>query len=234
MSAHEENSADRVAACTREREALAFFFAVPPIASDNKGSKPCPPEDLVSLTPFQQRKFGRMFRVLDVNSDGIVDRQDFVERVERLARLCNWAPDSPQYQRNLQFALQEWENLRETAEIEGDGGITRDEFLRIAEVFYCDRQAVRAYARGDARLLFDAMDTDGDGKVTVREYGRYLEVCGLDASAADVFFHHADLNEDGSITSAEMTHAIEEFLLSEDASVGGSYLFGPLQGDETP
>jgi Ca2+-binding EF-hand superfamily protein len=186
----------------------------------------------VSLTPFQKRKFGRMFRVLDMNRDGVVDRRDFVDRVEAFARLCGWTPDSPQYRRNLEFALEEWENLRDTADIEEGHGLTREDFFRIAEVFFCDRQAVRAYARGDARLLFDAMDSDGDGKVTVQEYGRYLEVCGLDSSYASTFFRHADLDENGQITRTEMAHAIEEFLLSEDPTAGGSYLFGPLDSDD--
>lgn len=185
----------------------------------------------MSLTPLQQRKFSRMFHFLDVNRDGRVDRADFVARVEALARLCGWAEDSPQYRRNHDFALDEWDNLRRSADADADGGVSEPEFLRYADVFLTDREAVRAYARGDAQLLFDAMDTDADGMVTATEYGRYLEVCGADRSAATEFFRYADLDEDGRITRAEMAHAMEEFLTSTDAGAAGNYLFGPLDAD---
>ena len=180
------------------------------------------------LTPFQQRKLGRMFSVLDVNGDGRIERADFVRRVEAFARLRGWAEGSPQHERNFGFAQEEWENLAGSADVDEDGGVTREEFLRWADVFLSDRDGVAAYARGDVQLLFDAMDGDGDGKITVDEYRTYLEVCGADASGADAFFAHADLNEDGRITRAEMTHAMEEFLLSQNPEAGGNFLFGPV------
>jgi Ca2+-binding EF-hand superfamily protein len=183
------------------------------------------------LSPFHQRKFARMFEFLDLNRDGRVDRTDYVQRVAALARHCGWTEDAPAYRRNLAFALEEWDNLRQSADTNDDDGVSRAEFLRYADVFLTDRQAVRAYARGDAQLLFDAMDTDGDDRVTAAEYARYLEVCGADGSAAARFFSYADLDEDGRITRAEMAHAMEEFLLSEDEAAAGNYLFGPLDAD---
>ncbi len=180
------------------------------------------------LSPFRRRKLDMMFSVLDLDGDGFVEQADFTRRVEAFARMRGWEAGSEEYERNLRFALDEWENLRETADADEDHRVSRREFGRYGEVFLDDRDAVRAHARGDAQLLFDAMDSDGDGKVTADEYRVYLEVCGVDASAADAFFAHADLNEDGRITRAEMSHAVEEFLLSEDPAAGGNYLFGPL------
>lgn len=179
-------------------------------------------------SPLLQRKFKRMFSVLDTSGDGVVDRRDFVQRVEACARLRGWGADSPAYQRNLAFALEEWDNLRDSADADENSGVTEEEFLRFAETYLTDRDAVRAYARGDAQLVFDAMDTDGDDCVTAEEYGAYLEVCGVDRSAAEVFFAHADLDRDGAITRTEMAHAVEEFLVSEDPEAGGNYLYGSL------
>lgn len=179
------------------------------------------------LTPFQRTKLARMFDVLDVNGDGHIGVADYMRRVEALAHLRGWSDESSEYSRNMRFALEEWQSLSESADVNDDGEVSRAEFLRYGDTFLDDRDAVRAYARGDVQLLFDAMDTDGDGKITRDEYRAYLEVCRVDASAADVFFAHADLNEDGRITRAEMAHAVEEFLLSEDPDSGGNFLFGP-------
>jgi Ca2+-binding EF-hand superfamily protein len=188
----------------------------------------------MTFSSLLDRKFRRMFAVLDVNRDGVVDRRDFLQRTEACARLRGWSADTPEYERNLGFALDEWSNLRESADADDDAGVTEAEFLRYARLYLTDRDAVRAHAHGDAQLLFDTMDTDGDGRVTAQEYGTYLEICGVDRSAARAFFAHADLNEDGVITRDEMTHAVEEFLVSEDPAAGGNYLYGALDVAVTP
>src|SRR5690606_29069438 len=183
------------------------------------------------LTPFQKHKIRRLFAVLDVNRDGRVDRNDYIRRVQALARLSGWTEGSPEYERNLHSVLQEWESVRDSADLDEDGAVTADEYLRYADIFLDDRDAVRAYARGDVQLLFDAMDRDGDGRITLDEYRAYLQACGVDASAADVFFAYADLDEDGEMTRGEVSHAVEEFLISEDRSAAGNFMFGPLPDD---
>src|SRR5512142_914004 len=117
------------------------------------------------LTAFQKRKLARMFAVLDLDRDGYLQRSDYTRRVDAVARMKGWTQESPEDQRNLRFALQDWEGLCESADVDQD-----------------DRDAVRSYSRGDAQLLFDAMDTDGDGKISLDEYRAYLDVCGIDAS----------------------------------------------------
>ena len=109
--------------------------------------------------------------------------------------------------------------------------MTLEEFLRYGENFLDDRDAVRAYARGDVQLIFDAMDVDGDGRLTVAEYRAYLRACGADDAIADAFFAHADLDEDGRVTRDELSHAVQEFLLSENPDAAGNYLFGPILPD---
>jgi Ca2+-binding EF-hand superfamily protein len=186
----------------------------------------------VPLSPFQQKKLARMFDLLDGNRDGHLERADYLRRVDACARLRGWPAGSPEYVRNLQHALEEWENLSETVDADRDGWVTREEFLRFGETYLDDRDAVRSFARGDVQLLFDAMDSDADGRVTVEEYRAYLEVCGADTSAAATFFAHADVDEDGQMTRAEMAHAFEEFFLSNDPAAAGNLLFGPLEDAE--
>jgi Ca2+-binding EF-hand superfamily protein len=182
----------------------------------------------VALTAFQRQKLGRLFSVLDVDNDGRVGQSDYVRRVEAFAQIRGWTTGSAEYVRNLQFALAEWQNLCESADVDDDRQITREEFLGYCEVFLDDRDAVRAYARGDVQLLFDAMDLDADGRITLDEYRDYLRVCGVDPEEAEPFFSHADLDRDGRITRAEMAHAFEEFLVSENPASGSNLMFGKL------
>ena len=144
------------------------------------------------LSPFRARKLEKIFSILDLNRDGVVERGDFLRRVNAAARLRGWTDETPEYRRNAAYSLEEWRNLRESADVNEDGAVTREEYLHFGDVFLSDPEAVTAYARGDVQLLFDAMDTDGDHKVTAAEYREYLQACGIDPSAADTFFAYAD------------------------------------------
>lgn len=180
------------------------------------------------LTPFQKRKIDRMFAALDLDGDGFIERSDYTDRVERVSRARRWRRDSPEYERNRHAALEHWDGLCEIADVDADGKVSRDEFQRYAEIFLDDRDAIRSYAHGDAQLLFDAMDTDSDDRVSAAEYRDYLAACGIDTAMADDFFDYADLDRDGFITRAELAHAVQEFLLSENPEAAGNYLFGAL------
>lgn len=184
------------------------------------------------LTAFRRRKLNRMFDALDVDGDGVIRREDFERRVAAVAGVNGWSEDALQLAAYRRTCLDQWEGLAEMADADADDRVTREEFLRSAEVFLDDRESVRHYARGDVQLLFDAMDTDGDGRVTLDEYRRYLEVCGVDVRFAEAFFSHADLDDNGRLTRREMADAVEEFLLGEDADAAGSFLFGPLEEPE--
>lgn len=180
------------------------------------------------LTGFRRRKLNRMFEALDVDGDGVIRREDFEGRVAAVARMNGWAEGTPRYADYHRTCMEQWEGLAQMADANEDDQVTREEFLRSADVFLNDRESVRHYARGDVQLLFDAMDTDGDGRVTLDEYRRYLEVCGVDVRFAEVFFAHADLDENGRLIRREMADAVEDFLLGEDPAAAGSFLFGPL------
>lgn len=181
------------------------------------------------LSPLLTRKLRRMFSVFDLDRDGRIAAPDYLRRLDTLSKLRGWGPETSAYVRHLGRTREEWLNMIETADTDDDRQVSLDEFLRFGEVFLSDPEAVRAYARGDVQLLFDAMDTDGDDAVSLDEYRTYLQVCGGDASAAAFFFSHADRDRDGRMTRAEMSEAMEQFLLSDDPDAPGNYLFGPLE-----
>lgn len=181
------------------------------------------------LTPFRARKIEKIFSTLDVDCDGVIGRADFLRRVQGIAELRGWTRESPEYRRNVAYSLEEWQNLRESADVDEDGTVTFEEYLRFGEIFLLDQEAVRAYARGDVQLLFDAMDTDGDGRITAPEYREFLEVCGIDSSGADRFFTRADIDQDGKISRAEMAYAFERFLVSDDPTETGTFPFGAME-----
>lgn len=182
----------------------------------------------MAMSDLQRKKMTRLFEVMDVNGDGFLEEADYTRRADVFADQRGWAHDSAHYREHLDFNREDWRALREFADRDGDGRVTRDEFLAFAEDLLADLQAVEAYAYTDALLLFKAMDADDDGRITAEEYARYLQIYGLDASLAEDFFRRADLDHDGYITHWELVEAMRDFLLAPHPEAAGNYLYGPL------
>src|SRR5690606_40953654 len=102
----------------------AFAFPLPDPAAIIRARPSEPPRGrAMALTPFQKHKIRRLFSVLDVNRDGRVDRNDFIRRAQALARLSGWTEGSPEYERNLRSVLEEWENVRDSADLDDSGAV---------------------------------------------------------------------------------------------------------------
>jgi Ca2+-binding EF-hand superfamily protein len=182
----------------------------------------------MSLSDFQQMKMGRMFDIYDLNADGRIEESDFTRRAHSFARERGWDEESPRFREQLDFTLADWQNLQQAADSDGDGSVTRDEFLDFAQVMLNDSEALEQYAYMDADLIFRAMDSDGDGRITADEYGMYLRAYRIDDSMGADFFDQIDRDRDGFVTRDEILGALKDFLFSDDTSAPGNYLFGPL------
>lgn len=179
------------------------------------------------LTDFQRTKLARMFDVYDTNGDGRVEQQDFTRRAHQFAQQRGWTEESPDFREQLDFTLADWYNLQQADE-DGDGAVTREEFLSFADLMLADPDALEQYAYKDADLIFRAMDADNDGRITANEYEQYLRVYDLEGENAHYFFRMIDNDSDGFVTRDEITRALKEFLFSDDASAPGNFLYGRL------
>src|SRR5688572_1427512 len=118
----------------------------------------------MSLSDFQQMKMGRMFDVYDLNADGRIEEDDFTRRAHSFAKERGWDEESPGFREQIEFTRADWHNLQQAADSDGDGSVTRDEFLAFAQHMLSDSAALEQYAYQDADLIFRAMDSDADGR----------------------------------------------------------------------
>jgi len=176
------------------------------------------------LTQFQQRKLEKMFELYDANKDGYIEAADYERVGEGFATGTGCAPGSPDFERLRATYLGFWEHLRQAADADQDGKVTREEFVASYETLLAMRETIEQVSRG----ILQMTDRDGDGKISRGEYGANMQAYGLDAPAADEAFGHLDRDGDGFIDTDELMQNVEEFFFGEDEAAPGNWLVGPL------
>jgi Ca2+-binding EF-hand superfamily protein len=151
--------------------------------------------------------FRESFEHFDADKDGMLDRREFQEGMEKLG----FRIDANQTKR----LMRKFGNT--------DGGINYRDFLRAlappdaeTELDKDIAQTVRnklqseAWKRGDLVSLFRTIDRDGSGKLDAREFRRALEKMRLDLSKSEVknLMSGFDHNGDGFISYAEFVEFV--------------------------
>jgi len=176
------------------------------------------------LTQFQQRKLAKMFDLYDVNRDGYIEAADYARVGEGFATGTGCAPGSADFEKLRATYLGFWEQLRQAADADHDGKVTREEFMASYETLLAMRETIA----GVSQAILQMTDRDGDGKISHAEFAANLQAYGVDAPAAAEAFRHLDRDGDGFIDTDELLQNVDEFFYGEDENAPGNWLVGPL------
>jgi Ca2+-binding EF-hand superfamily protein len=169
-----------------------------------------------------QRKIAHMFRTLDLDGNGFLEQADFDRLVEGYARSAGWDPDSEARERFRDFVMTWWETFSAGADADHSGSVNLAEFSALL----AQMESSPGPIAETARTVFDIMDADGDGTISVDEYRALLKVYAIDDASAPEHFARFDTDGDGSISRAEFEVLLVDFFQSDDAEAPGSWLFG--------
>jgi Ca2+-binding EF-hand superfamily protein len=153
---------------------------------------------------FLREKYAEWFALLDVDRDGSLSSEDFSRLGTWMSTHLDHAPGRATAVREALLAF--WDAFRASADENGDGWVSYAEFegyyLSLASDLRAGR-ALPAYAVEPVRRLFNALDHDGDGAISLREYTIYLESLRSPADPR-LAFARLDLDGDGSVSVAEL------------------------------
>lgn len=179
------------------------------------------------LTEFQQRKLSNLFAIHDLDHDGALRRDDYVEYTRRLAAERGLPPGSAKHDELLSKFLGFWNALNQGADANGDNRVTLPEWLT-----FFDRMLTARNATVDLRPIGDSvfgmLDKNGDGVITIEEYRWLFSSGGVSPALADDSFRRIDVDRDGRVTPSELSSHLSEFFLSNDPAAPGNWLFGPV------
>ncbi|MFD3548238.1 EF-hand domain-containing protein [Streptomyces sp. NPDC058655] len=181
---------------------------------------------------FQQRKIQGMFDAFDADGDGYLRRGDFEALAARWGRLPGVGPGTELRARVEAVVMGWWEGLVAVADADDDGRVDFDELLVLVDRLPSMAGAVTA----TADTVFDAVDENGDGRISRTEHRRLIETWSGRAVDTDEVFGLLDLDGDGYLSRAEFAVLWSQFWIGDDPSEPGNLVCGriPRQGSARP
>ncbi|MCD0451031.1 EF-hand domain-containing protein [Actinocorallia sp. API 0066] len=182
----------------------------------------------MSTSELQDRKLDRVFDQLDVNRDGVVDREDLAGLGARFLIGFGEPPTSAPGRALLEAFDQVWAALMSRLDLDAESRVTRDQFRRgMAEAFITGpdyEPVLRPVAQAVARIC----DADADGLIDPVAFRTMQTAYGTPEGDIVTAFGALDADGDGMVTVVELERAAREFYTGDDPAAGGNWLFGRI------
>lgn len=183
-----------------------------------------------AMPKFWVKKMRTMFSAFDVDGDGYVGESDFELWYQRTTKAI---PDMPKTRaemlRTQMYRI--WVDYFNDGESPMPGHrVTEEDYIK-AMYRVLQQPKLRDSIDRAHGYLFDAVDVNQDGQITLDEHIKYCEALGLRAQAAITSFCAIDqVVDDGVITRDETTSAARDFFLNtSDETRPSKYFMGPLK-----
>jgi len=181
------------------------------------------------MTELQKAKQVHFFTVLDVDDDGLLEKQDFIDVADRIAEMREYEDGSARHSAVRKEILRMWTNARALSGAEEKAQITLDDWLAHEEKVLDSNVLVHSYVQGIAQAIFDMLDADNDGVISEKEYLQFYRAFRGEEREGSRAFQKLDENGDGHLARDEFLEAVTQFHLSDDPDARGNWLFGPYR-----
>lgn len=180
------------------------------------------------LSETMKKKLTNHFQFRDLDKDEFVERSDWEQCAQNLAKIRAWQPGSAEYEDIVARHVQIWTNFWEPADLDKDGKVSLEEYLQLA-----DTQRKKGFALELVSQLFgaifDVIDLDGDRKITQEDYKLYFKAWEMPETVAEQAFSGLDLSGDGQLSRGIFIQFGSNFYIADEPNVPGNLLFGPYE-----
>ena len=185
------------------------------------------------LSELQKRKLTVVFNTYDTDGNGVLEEQDFVQRVAKVVAPRNAEPGSPTYDWAYNKWMKEWGRLQRLADVNQDNKVSLDEWFAFHERELQLERPQLPYWRNPeedgltfTEFIFDIVDLDDNGKISWKEYSLFLHAYGIDWDLHQEIFQKLDLNGDGVLSKDEWVVLLNQFF-GDDPDAPGNWHLGP-------
>ncbi|MER6850116.1 EF-hand domain-containing protein [Streptomyces flaveolus] len=173
---------------------------------------------------FQRAKIQAMFDAFDADGNGYLEEGDFEALAARWGRLPRVAASPELAGRVRSVTLGWWPYLAEAADADGGGQVGMDELMTVVDRLPLMREAVAA----TAETIFDAVDENGDGRISRVEHQRLIDTWHGRSTTTGEVFDRLDQDGDGYLSRTEFALLWTQFWISDDPAEPGNVMCGPI------
>ncbi|MFI1968887.1 EF-hand domain-containing protein [Streptomyces cinnamoneus] len=152
-----------------------------------------------------------VFAMLDADGDGVISREEYAARAERVALAAGRAEDDPLVVTARTAGRRAWELM----DANGDGGVTFDEYAA-----WAGAEAFDTVCEPVLGALFDVIDTDGDGTLDLPEFTKLRAALGNPVGNIETAFDALDSDGDGRVRRADYIASIRAHITGEGSPMG--------------
>lgn len=184
------------------------------------------------LTAFQKRKLTKRFRLYDRENKGYIVWQDLERVLSEVAEINSGKWSESERETFLTQGKTGWLLLTGAADANHDNQIQLEEWLdfyeKVLEESAETPGQLPPWLEHMARLSFEAMDDNGDGVISIAEYGKLFQAYGIDQSELAPSFEKIDDNGDGVIQMEEWLQLNIDFYRGDDPKAASTWLWGDI------
>ena len=162
---------------------------------------------------------------MDINRDGYLSREDFELMAKRLVE--NTSGITKEKTEEIHAAFQK---IADFTNLKPGLKIPLDEAAKIASHHYLFSGSASDKPSEHHHILFDCIDTNSDGHISLEEFKVYFKVIGHDISDEEIkhSFDTLDSNSNGEISREEFIAAAMDFYFGVEETELSNAFYGNL------
>ncbi|XP_076644755.1 sarcoplasmic calcium-binding protein 2 [Halictus rubicundus] len=177
------------------------------------------------LSEFRKKKLLYIFNTFfDCNQSGAIDKKDLDLAVQRISECRGWTPDNPKVQSTRDNLLKMWDGLRQGADSDQDGQISRDEWYSLWEEYANDSANPSEWQETYMALMFQLFDVSGDKSIDENEFCNVCRYHGIAEPEAREAFKKLGVGQE--ITWEKFTNLWKQYFSSDEPTTPGNFIFG--------
>ena len=183
------------------------------------------PQSIFSET--QKRKVHHLFEVLDIDRNGQLEPDDFVNVGRKIILQLELDENSRSARLILLKAYRLFVQL--LADLENpEMSLTLWDWVEFFrnQIESSNGKILKFYIYRTSRHIFDLFDMNRDKKISRDEYANMLTIYNIPQNTASEGFDELDTNGDGFISVEEMIEGLKNFFTSDQSSARGNMIFG--------
>lgn len=179
------------------------------------------------FTETHKRKVHHLFNVLDIDRNGQLQPDDFVNVGRKIITQLNLSEDS----RSARLILLKSHRLfvQLLTDVENpEMNLTLWDWVAFFrnQIDSSNGKILKHYIHRTSRHIFDLFDMNRDRMISREEYANMLMIYNIPQNTADQGFDELDSNKDQYISADEMIEGLKNFFTSPDANAKGNMIFG--------